>query len=211
MREEMWKGFGRLHQKRTKRIGIVGLTPSCGTTHLAVAAANYFASKERMSVLYVECVPAKGVIGLRTKQIVTRRGVAGFVRDGVEFMPGCSTAEALQLLAERDEVIIVESSVAADGVQGILARCDRCIFTFSAKPWHYHTLQMGMKQMLQQQDGIAQGEYGSFALTKREEKRLYEEFHLRGTRIPYIADPYSLNRDDLRFLKWFLAGSESFG
>lgn len=197
--------FGRLYPKRTIRIAITALTPSCGTTHLAVAAANYFASKERMSVLYAECVPAEGVIGLRTERVCTRRGVAGFVRDGVAYMPECTVEEALRLLAEDDEVIIVESRFDADKVQGLLARCDRRIFTFSAKPWHYRSIQMNVKQMIRQQDGIAQGDYCGFALTRREQKRLYEEFRLRSVQLPFIANPCRLTREDLRFFRKFLA------
>ena len=205
MREEMWKGLGRLHQKRTKRIGIVGLTPSCGTTHLAVAAANYFASKEKLSVLYIECAPAEGVIGLRTERVETRYGVTGFVRDGVVYMPECTVEEALCLLTEDDDIIIVESCFDAVNAQELFPRCDRRIFTFSAKPWHYYSMQMNVKQMIQQQDGIAQGDYCAFALTGREQKKLYEEFHLRGIQIPFINDPCRLTRDELRFFRKFLA------
>ena len=201
--KRLWQTFGRVYEKTTERIGFAALTESCGTTHLALAAANYFASKERRSVLYVECTPVNGVIGLRTEHICTCGSVTGFECAGVHYMPVCSPDEALELLAADYDVIIVEGQMRQNNQTHLFARCDRRIFTLCAKPWHYPSLRMNLKH-LRQQDCARRGSYCSFGLTEREERLIAREFQVHCSRIPYIEDPFRLKPDDLWYLKRLL-------
>ena len=197
--------FGKVYSRKRIRLCILSLNASCGTTHLALACANYYASMERYSVLYAECVPNSGVIGFRTSKVINLANTTGFRFKGVDYMPVCDSHEAMALLDMDYDVVIVEAVALKGMAEGLASRCSRRIFTLSARPWHYNDMQMNMKQIIQQQ-GIAQGDYCSFAITGHEARKVYKEFHLRTIAIPFIEDPFCLKKQDIRFLKQLLRG-----
>ena len=194
----------RLQERKTTKIAITGMSEGSGTTHLAVAISSYYASKERLDVLFVECEPSKGIIGLRTSDTRMTKGLSGFERAGVSYIPECPDEQAMELMAEPYDVIIMETKGWPASMRGIFCACDRVMITMSARPWHYPVLQGNMKQMIQLEHEIVQGDYCSFGLTEDGRKKLNQEFHLQCTGIPTIADPLRLNNTDIRFLKQFL-------
>ncbi len=195
--------YGKIYIRNKIKLCVLSLNESCGTTHLALSCANYYASKERLSVLYVECAPNSGITGFRTEKVITVGSTTGFKYKGVVYMPVCSDNEALELFDANYDVIIAESTVLRGMAGGVASRCGRRIFTFSAKQWHYSKMQMNMKQIIQQQ-GIAQGDYCSFAINGQEARRVYNEFHLRTISVPFIGDPFRLRSSDVSFLKQLL-------
>ncbi len=203
----------RLSDRRTCRIGLFGLTSGSGLTHISIAAANYYASKERKSVLYLEGGPTNGrktcpegsVISLRTKHTFSCAGISGFERDGVRYVPLCAPSDIRRLLSERYDVIIAEVPVGCDGREALtLGMFDRSFWLFSAKPWKYSAFEMRMQQLVNHDAGIEQGEHWSFGLTKHEQKTILAQFHLKCREIPVICDPFHLKKQDIRFLKEFL-------
>ena len=195
----------RIGARTTRRIGIFALTPGCGTTHLSISIANYFASKERKSVLYLECRPedyqsTEGIIRLRTDNTISIAGLSGFKKHGIDYMPSCTPSDVRRLISEKYDIIISEQYCRAEDGQLQFGMYEKCMFLFSAKPWKYNTAQINLKKIIAQKSGMPQGEYCSFGLTKNEEKMIKEEFNLRCVSIPFINDPFRLNNDDLKFL-----------
>ncbi len=200
----MFRRLRKLEEKKTKKIAIIGMSDSCGTTHLAVAIANYYASKERLQVLYIECDPAKGMMGMRTKEVISIQSASGFVCREVTYLPQIAPDQAFELMTEKYDMILFETKGWQETMRGIFRACDRMIVTVNAKPWHYQTLQQNMKQMIQQEHKIVQGDYCGFNLTKEEKKKLKQEFSLQCMDIPVITDPLQLEKTDIRFLRQFL-------
>lgn len=194
----------RLQERKTTKIAITGMSEGSGTTHLAVAISNYYASRERLDVLFVECELSKGIIGLRTSDTWMAKGISGFERAGVAYMPECPGEQAVELMAEPYDVIIFETKGWPASMRGIFCACDRVIITVSARPWHYPAMQENLKHMIQLEHEIVQGDYCSFGLTEGGRKKLNQELHLQCTGIPMIADPLRLTNTDIRFLKQFL-------
>ena len=194
----------RLQERKSTKIAITGMSESSGTTHLAVAIANYYASKERQTVLFVECLPSRGVIGLRTQETLMVKGASGFLHAGVVYVPEILPEQAWEFMTAPYDVILFRAKGWQESMRTILHACGRLIVTVNARPWHYMALQENMKQMIQLEHEIVQGDYCGFGITKAEEKRLETDFHLRCMDIPMIADPLRLDKADLHFLTQFL-------
>ena len=204
----------RIQERRTKRIGVFSLVSGCGATHLAISIANYYASKERRTVLYVECEKENGLIeinkhsggimALRTKRTAAAQGVSGFERDGVLYMPSVSQEDAHRLLAENKEVILTEVPDWAPGSCLRSGMFDRTFLVLSAKPWKYPAAESSLDQIIALNNGMVQGDCVCFGLTKTEEKKLAADFGQRCTEIPMIRDPFCLAKEDIRFLKKLL-------
>ena len=206
----LWR---RIYRRKTKRVGVLSLAQGCGTTHLSIAIANYYASKERKSVLYLECArdrevgegtPRDGIITLRSARTVDRKGICGFERDGVCYLPQITQEDVRRLLAEKDDVILAEvPEWTGDSClrRGIF---DQSILMLSAKPWKYPAVKERMKHIAALDNGIAQGDCVCFGLTKAEDRMLAADFNVHCEEIPMIRDPFCLSKEDIRFLKRLL-------
>ena len=232
----MRRAFGRTYEKRNLTLAVCAVAHGCGTTHLALSFANYFASWERRTTAYLECADSgedrrdrscgqeAGVIRLRTKHMVTAADIAGFTRDGVDYMPRLSGEDSKRLLAQRKEyfdagirergrksqegmspllgryeVIVLEVCEWSKEADALLDVCDLCYFVGSTKPWRYRELQEFMRTKLTGKD-ILKGRLCVFGLTGREERAFQSEFGLRLMRIPMIEDPFALTRKEIEMI-----------
>ncbi len=202
----LWRTIG---DRRTKRIAFYALTRACGTTHVAVAAANYLASREKRKVLYLEAPSEEdtscGVIRFRTKKVLAAGGLSGFEREGVVYIPSCEPEDVRRLLAEGFDYILAELPGWKRECALLSDMFEKRIFTFSAKPWRYADMQATLKQFISLRTDTPQGEYCSFGLTASEERMAAADFKLRCKEIPFIRDPFHLKKEDLSFLKQLLS------
>ena len=146
----------------------------------------------------------EGIIALRTKKVCSVRGISGFERDGVCYLPSCTPEDIRRLLAESFEVILAEIPGWRNEDILRVGMFDRVIFVFSAKPWRYPLLQSVLRQMLSENNDVVQGEYCSFGLTMQEMKTIRTEFGLHCKKISFIQDPFCMEKEDLRYLNSFL-------
>lgn len=175
-----------------------------GTTHLTVATANYVANEWGIPAAVVELASRSCIRHLDTE----RSGAAYFVEDGVGYYPHVMSGRLPMLLNGDYSYLIMDLGSAESEWQEFL-RCDLRYLVASLSPWRIdqaekfmvmHTQPDGMEHMHQK--------YFTALLTVTgnvyEKKRFQQLYHVPVRSVPFMADPFRLDKDQLAFFQELL-------
>lgn len=185
--------------KERKTIGFFGVDSGVGTTHLAIAAANYAVNEWGVSAAVVE-------LGnhLCISDLDMEAGERDFFTiDGVGYYPHVMPARMPELLNAAFQYLILDLGCEEDSWQEFL-RCDLKYVVASFSPWRIRRAEDFIT--LHTNDNTLN--YFTALLTVTgsvyEKKKFQRKYHVPVRTIPFIADPFWLVKDQLPFFQELL-------
>lgn len=186
-------------QKERRTIGFYGVDSGVGTTHLAIAAANYVANEWGIPVAVAElgsrtCMRDLNVYGLSDDH---------FAIDGVDYYPQMDTAQMPQLLNGSYRYLILDMGCQQNTWQEFL-RCDLKYVVVSLSPWRIRQADHFMD--LHENDDSKKYITALLTVTGSvyEKKKFQRMYRVPVRTIPFIADPFRLGKDQLSFFQELL-------
>lgn len=183
-------------QKERKTIGFYGADTGVGTTHLAIAAANYAANEWGIPAAVAELGSRPCIRDLDLY------GQAGdhFEIDGVGYYPQMEPADMPGLFNSAYRYLMLDMGCDESCWQEFL-RCDLKYIVASLSPWRIRQAEAFME--LHQNDHSKN--YFTALLTVSgnvyEKKKFQRKYHVPVRTIPFIADPFRLVKDQLTFFQ----------
>ena len=186
-------------QKERKTIGFFGVDSGVGTTHLAIAAANYAVNEWG--------VPA-AVAELGDRPCIRDLDVGGqdkdhFEIDGVGYYPHMEPAQMPQLLNGTYRYLMLDMGCDENCWQEFL-RCDLKYVVASLSPWRIRKAE----NFMDMHEKEHYEHYFTALLTVTgsvyEKKKFQRKYHVPVRTIPFIADPFWLGKDQLSFFQELL-------
>lgn len=186
-------------QKERKTVGFYGADSGVGTTHLAIAAANYAVNESGALAAVAELADRPCIRDLD----VPGQGGDHFVIDGVGYYPQTEPAQMPQLLNSAYRYLILDMGCNENCWQEFL-RCDLKYVVASLSPWRIRQAENFMD--LHEND--VSNNYFTALLTVTgsvyEKKKFQRKYHVPVRTIPFIADPFRLAKDQLSFFQELL-------
>ena len=186
-------------QRERKTIGFYGVGSGVGTTHLAIAAANYVVNEWGIPAAVAEMGSHPCIQDLDTY------GQAGehFEMDGVGYYPQMEPADMLQLLNGAYRYLMLDMGCEESCWQEFL-RCDLKYVVASLSPWRIRQAEEFMDLHLNDNSK----NYFTALLTVTgnvyEKKKFQRKYRVPVRTIPFIADPFRLVKDQLPFFQELL-------
>lgn len=203
--------FSRLAgKKQTRRtIGFYGADSGVGTTHLAIAAANYVAGEWNLPAAVIElgnhpCIRMLDADAGHDES---------FLLDGVRYYPQALPEQLPVLINSGCPYLIMDLGSGRETWQEFL-RCDLRYLVASLSPWriaHIHDFMNSHRH-------IADGKYDYYCKCKEnyftavltstgnlyEKRQIQHMYHVPVRTIPWIADPFAPAREQLSFFQELL-------
>ena len=183
-------------QKERKTIGFYGVDTGVGTTHLAIAAANYAANEGGIPSAVAEF---GGRPCIRDLDLYGQAG-DHFELDGVGYYPQMGPADIPQLLNGAYRYVMFDMGCDESCWQEFL-RCDLKYVVASLSPWRIRQAEEFMD--LHQNDNSKNYFTALLTVTGNvyEKKKFQRRYHVPVRTIPFIADPFRLVKDQLTFFQ----------
>lgn len=186
-------------KKERKTIGFLGVDSGVGTTHLAIAAANYAVNEWGASAAVAELGNRPCIGDLDTEA----GGENFFTIDGVGYYPHVIPAQMPELLNGAFQYLMLDLGCGESGWQEFL-RCDLKYVVASLSPWRIRQAENFVA--LHTYDHTLN--YFTALLTVTgsvyEKKKFQQKYHVPVRTVPFIADPFWLVRDQLPFFQELL-------
>lgn len=183
-------------QKEHKTIGFYGVDSGVGTTHLAIAAANYAVNEWGVPAAVAELGSRPCI---RDLDLCSQDGGC-FELDGVGYYPQLEPAQMPRLLNGPYRYLMLDMGCDESGWQEFL-RCDLKYVVASFSPWRMRQAEEFMD--LHEKDHSKN--YFTALLTVTgsvyEKKKFQRKYHVPVRTIPFIADPFRLAKDQLTFFQ----------
>lgn len=188
-------------------IGFYGADSGVGTTHLALAAANYIANEWNERTAFIE-------LGNRPciRALDADAGSAeSFLADGVRYYPQTLPERLPELLSIGCPYLVMDLGSGAEVWQEFL-RCDLRYLVASLSPWRIRRAEEFMighrREIGAGQKDHEQNTYFTALLTvtgNMYEKRSFRRrYHVPVRTIPFIADPFAPKREHMSFFQELL-------
>lgn len=186
-------------QKERKTIGFYGVGPGVGTTHLAIAAAHYAVNEWGVPAAVAELGSHPCLRDLDSRG----EGAEHFVIDGVGYFPQMEPAQMPQLLNGAYRYLILDMGCEENCWQEFL-RCDLKYVVASLSPWRIRQAENFMD--LHENEHIKNYFTALLTVTGNvyEKKKFQRTYHVPVRTIPFIADPFWLEKDQLSFFQELL-------
>lgn len=186
-------------QKERKTVGFYGVESGVGTTHLAIAAANYVVAEWGIPAAVVEMGDHSCIRELDAD------GENGdfFAIDGVGYYPQTGPVQMPRLLNSTYRYLMLDMGCDENNWQEFL-RCDLKYVVASLSPWHMRRAENFM--VLHENDDFKKYVTALLTVTGRvyEKKIFQRKHHVPVRTIPFIADPFRLVKDQLPFFQELL-------
>lgn len=186
-------------QKERKTVGFFGVDSGVGTTHAAIAAANYAVNEWGVSAAVAEMGNCPCLWDLNDG----RGNENHFMIDGVGYYPQIEPEEMPQLLNSVYQYLILDMGCDERCWQEFL-RCDLKYVVASFSPWRIRRAE----QFMELHEKEHSKNYFTALLTVTgsvyEKRKFQQKYHVPVRTIPFIADPFWLGKDQLSFFQELL-------
>lgn len=199
-----WKGT-----KSHATIGILGCTPGCGVTHLAIALGSYCSSKSKKSTAFLELHPRDEISRLLpgTKAVDPEESSTvrpHFKLQGIDYYPQVKSDEIPALLNLKYDYLILDMGSLGEADLSEFLRCDRKLVLGSLAPWKtesYHAFFDKFSSTYNLGEGF------TYLMQTGNEKnaREFSKIHhvsMRG--VPFIQNPFRIEKQLFLFLEGLL-------
>ena len=185
--------------KERKTIGFLGVEAGVGTTHIAIAAANYAANEWGMSTAVAELGRHLCISSMDEDEA----GSDCFVRERVCYYPQVLSMHVPQLLNASHELFVLDLGCEQENWQEFL-RCDLKYLVASLSPWRVNQAERFMEN--HECEPIKNYITALLTVTGNvyEKKRFQRAYHVPVRTIPFIPDPFLLVKDQLPFFQQLL-------
>lgn len=194
-----------IYTKKTKRsYGIFGL----GSTRLAIALANYYGSYLKKKVAIGE-VGEGGMSDILTDtygkgsaKSFVRNNMAGFTRMKVDYYPLLGKEEALHLLEEDVDVVILDFKIMSHDYMNLFRLCNRRLHLSDIAVYNRRSF---VKSLKNYEHDMVEVDIYCYVVSKMD-KKWYEDVYKNSKysgliRIaPIINNPDRLTKEDISFL-----------
>lgn len=170
-----------------------------GTTHVAIAAASYAVNEwgARTAVAELGCRPCIQAMDL------CGQGGGCFEADGVDYYPQMEPTQMPQLLNGAYRYLILDLGC-NESCWAEFLRCDLKYIVASFSPWRMRQAEIFMD--LHENDQSINFFTALLTVTGNvyEKKKFQRKYHVPVRTIPFIADPFRLEKDQLSFFQELL-------
>lgn len=179
-----------------------------GTTHLAIAAANYVVNEWGTPAAVVELASRPCIQSLD----MDGSGDTYFVEEGVGYYPHI-VSDRLPMLLNGDYPYLIMDLGSGESEWQEFLRCDLRYLVASLSPWRIDRAENFMLSHMQP-DGMEHmhQQYFTALLTVTgnvyEKRRFQQIYHVPVRSIPFMADPFRLEKDQLAFFQELLLGGK---
>lgn len=188
----------------TELIGILGITSGSGAYHLAISLGNFLQSKERYRVGIVELREEGKLKRMMDGDVFVSDGCVGFRRQDVDYYPEARWEDVCDLRGRSYDYLLLLYPP-SDSNQTYPMDCHRKIAVGSLKPWHYRDYQVFLRNLFVEKQSILSWDLYGLFLNKKEKHQFDKEFSTDIKEVPWIEDPFHLQRRDVEFLQSILA------
>lgn len=197
----------RRHKTTAKCIlvGVTGVGHGVGVTHIALAAADYLSSVLGYKAAFAEVAEQSSIISFLTGETVMNGRNVGYRYKGADYYPSIGIDTVSEILSDRYDIVISDLGVFEAGKRMMAGRCDRVMIIGSMQPWRYDEYRYFMRDHYIK-DGSWSGSMYGLYLRKDQKSRFEKEFGVSVAGIPYINDPFRLDREDIDNLSRLTAG-----
>ena len=186
-------------------IGVVGTGSGVGVTHLALSIANFFSSALGARCAYAELCAESKVMSYLPDDTVIAGSNVGYRYKGVDYYPAVSRDSLSFIRNNLYDIVICDLGKASYEDWIVTNRCDRLMIIGSMQPWRFDEYRRFMRDFYITNGTLNGGLYGLY-LKKNEKFRFEKEFGVSVDGIPFISDPYGLNKTDIEYLQKLTAG-----
>ncbi|MCR5452577.1 MAG: hypothetical protein K6F00_08125 [Lachnospiraceae bacterium] len=189
----------RISYLKKRRIYIfVGAHPGAGVRHLCLSLAELSANVFLRKTVLLEISPKSRLTEILGETTVIKGNAVGYKNFGVDIFPEFPHPEVQKLLTEDYEDIII--SLSLEEIADVILPADAAWFLLgSLKPWHIGDYKLLFRKL--SINGLALGRCLSFGLLAYEKSFFEKEFKRSVEEIPFIPDPFLLQRSQIDFLK----------
>ncbi|MGN0484869.1 MAG: hypothetical protein ACI4HI_15090 [Lachnospiraceae bacterium] len=175
-------------------IGIMGATNGVGTTHLAIALTNFFSDIKRKKTALLE-INEHG-------QLATMLPDEGaFTIKNAIYYPQVDPRDVPGLCNGAQEITILDLGSEYQKNRLEFLRCDKKIVIGSMCPWKQESY-LHFLDMLQQEENYRQWLHCLILFgDKKDKRKISSEYHISAFSVPFIADPFHLNKKEMTFIK----------
>ncbi|MGN0317214.1 MAG: hypothetical protein ACI4E1_04670 [Lachnospira sp.] len=204
--------FALRRAKRTNEvIGLIGICPGAGTTHLGIMLANYYANGLHKKVAVVGIGPAQDYDLIReeldTKRVRYYKGSFGrhaFSYKGIDFFARVHDG-MIGILRDFYDIIIVDLSL--DGVDSNMlaalrevTECEKKILVGSFSPWKCKECVKKIERInrILKVDGLT---LATMTTSPKRVKEIEKNYNIRVCQVPMETNPFKICGEHLGFIK----------
>lgn len=186
-------------QKERKTVGFFGVDSGVGTTHTAIAAANYAVNEWGVPAAVAELGNRPCLRDLNDGEEDENH----FIIDDVGYYPQIEPKEMPQLLNGAYQYLMLDMGCDESCWQEFL-RCDLKYVVASLSPWRIRRAE----QFMDFHEREHSKNYFTALLTVTgsvyEKRKFQQKYHVPVRTIPFIADPFWLGKDQRSFFQELL-------
>ncbi|MDD6037812.1 MAG: hypothetical protein PUD20_03300 [bacterium] len=191
--------MAKVHKER-QVIGFLGADSGIGTTHIAVATANYIASVRGESVAVLElgnhpCIETMNKDGQQKES---------FELEGVTYFPQLISHRLPELLNDCYDYYILDLGSDAEAVWQEFLRCNQSYLVCSLSPWRVNrTIEWcnalsGNMKSIRLSGCLAQS--GCYI----DKKRIQYRYHVPVRTMPFVQNPFRIAKETFSFFQELL-------
>ncbi len=187
---------GKLKEKIS--IGIIGTGSGCGTTHLAIALANYLQSGLGKQTAVIE-MPGQHDLEHMIRDEC--RGKQELFH--VQYFTGIGVGKIPEILNSGYEAFVLDCGGDYQAAREEFLRCDRKLVMGSISPWKVSAFEHFMRNIIAIEN-YQQWEFLVLFADRTDRKRIQKRYKMHLTSVPWIENPFYLKKEDLIFLQKLL-------
>lgn len=206
-----WHFSLRRARKTSEVIGLIGICPGAGTTHLGIMLAGYYANGLHRKVAIVGIGPAQDYDLIReelnTKRVRYYRGNSGrhaFSYKGIDFFARVSDG-MIGVLRDFYDIIIVDLNL--NGVENNMlsslrevTECDKKILVGSFSPWKCRECINKIERInrILNVNGLT---LATMTTNPKRVKQLEKQYKIRVCQVPMETNPFRICGEHLAFIR----------
>lgn len=188
-------GFSSKKLKEKVSIGIIGIEPGCGVTHLAIALANYMQSGLGRKAALLE-LSGKHEL----KDMIQKEGDKNKNLLGVHYFTDICVGKIPEIMNSKYEVFILDLGADYAMAREEFLRCDYKIVSGSISPWKISIYEHFLNNVIVAEN-YESWEFLVLFANISDKKNVQKRCGVRLMNIPWIENPFYLKKEDLMFLQ----------
>lgn len=188
-------GFSIKNLKEKISIGMIGIGMGCGTTHLAIALANYLQSVLGRKTAVIELSGQHDL-----KDMLEKEGAGKQKLAGVRYFTDLKVGNIPEIMNSRYEAFVFDLGPDYTASREEFLRCDRKIIIGSISPWRVSAYERFLKNVIASEN-YETWEFLVLFANLLDKKKIQKRYGMHMISVPWIENPFYLEKEDLSFLQ----------
>jgi hypothetical protein len=194
-------------RKKEQVIGVLGVKPGMGCTHVACSIANYLSSVEKRQVLYIEISKASGLLDFLWQHMIVYQGTIAYQYKGVLYVLSADLQEAQRLIKLHEGSVVLDFGGYQEESMELFSLCDRKLVLGSLQPWCKKAYEETINKMKNRKEDTRQMNFYCFALEERSAKAFAKQYLLAIENLSLLSNPFEMKEKDFVTVKQLIYGS----